>query len=236
MIRYFLITVISLLPYSLFALECPEGQFLVNAHPRTSYYRTDGTFVNSSNVETYCKEYTFSKPLILKYLSSMPEGWPNQLELFKAWSPSEKKLLEKEIAKLPKMLRDQGEITLLRAIRSAFPDNPSTAAPDESIIVFYDNAKKFGYKRVLAHEMAHLLFKKLSDDERKSYYKAADWLGQEPGNFKTARKNFSETDGILGPEEDFANNVEHILIDKKHNNAISSSIEKCVKNILGIKK
>lgn len=81
-----------------------------------------------------------------------------------------------------------------------------------------------------------MLFKKLSDEERKSYYKAADWLGQEPGNFQTTRKNFSETDGILGPEEDFANNVEHILIDKKHNNAISSNIEKCVKNILGIKK
>lgn len=227
--RYFFITIVSLLSRSIFALECPEGQFLVSAHPRTSYYRTDGIFVNSSNVEAYCKEYTFSKPLILKYLSNMPEGWPNQLELFKTWSPDEKKLLEKEMAKLPKMLRDQGEITLLRAIRSAFPDNPSTAAPDESIIVFYDNAQKFGYKRVLAHEMAHLFFKKLSDDERKSYYKAADWLGQDSGNFKTTRKNFSETDGTLGPEEDFANNVEHILIDKKHNSAINSSIEKCIK-------
>jgi len=84
--------------------------------------------------------------------------------------------------------------------------------------------------------MAHLLFKKLSDEVRKNYYKSADWLGQEPGNFKTNRKNFSETDGILGPEEDFANNVEHILIDKKHNDTINSSIEKFVKNILGIKK
>lgn len=142
--KFFFITIICFLSRSIFALECPEGQFLVSAHPRTSYYRTDGTFVNSSNVETYCKEYTLSKPLILKYLSRMPEGWPNQLELFKAWSPSEKKSLEKEIAKLPKMLRDQGEVILLRAIKSAFPNNPSTAAPDESIIVFYDSAPKFG--------------------------------------------------------------------------------------------
>ena len=61
-------------------------------------------------------------------------------------------------------------------------------------------------------------------------------MGQEPGNFKTTRKKFPETDGRLGPEEDFANNVEHILIDKKHNDTITSSIEKCVRNILGIKK
>lgn len=233
--QFIFITFLFLLPKSIFALECPEGQFPVSAHPRTSYYRTNGTFVNSSNVELYCKEYTFSKPIVLKYLSNIPEGWPYQLELFKKWEKEDKKEIEKAIKSLPKSLQNLGEIKLYRAIKSSFQDNPSTAGPDESIIVFYDGAKKYGFKKVLAHELAHILYSKLNKNERKNYHETAEWDIQN-GSFTTVRKIFSESDGKLGPEEDFANNIEHILTDKNYQNVMSKKIVNCLLSILGMKK
>ncbi len=236
MLKILLLSCIWLYSNSIFASACPTGQYFVHSHFRSSYYRSDGTFVSSANVEAHCKEYRLSSPLVLKYSSEMPKGWPYQLEIFKPWTSSERKLLEKEIAKLPKALREQGVVTILRAVKSSFQDNPSTSAPDESIIVFYDNAQKFGYKRVLAHELAHLLYSKLSDDERKNYQSASEWNETRPGIFKTSRKMFSESDGTLGPEEDFANNVEHIVINKDYKKVITSNIIGCINSILGKKK
>lgn len=137
-------------------MNVQKDNIFVKPYFRTSYYKSDGTYVSSAQVAAYFREYTFSTPLVLKYLEKIPTGWPYQLEFFKTWNSSEKKLLEKELSKLPKALRDQGEIKFSRTIRSTFPDNPSTSAPDESIIIFYDSAQKFGYKRALAYELTHL--------------------------------------------------------------------------------
>ncbi len=231
MYRYLSITIISLLSRSIFALECPEGQFLVSAHPRTSYYRTDGTFVNSSNVESYCRPYRFNKPLKLLFKNKIHENWPYQLEIFKEWSKSEKKEIKDVINNLPKSLRKLGEISIYRSVKSSFPNNPSTSGPDESIIVLYDGAKKYGYKKVLTHELAHILWAKLSSDDRDEYFLNAFW-DKKMGKYKTSRENFSEADGKFNPEEDFANNIEHILTNKKYKESIPKSIEDCILKIL----
>jgi hypothetical protein len=73
------------------ALNCRSGQYFVSAHHRDSYYRKDGTFVSSANVEAHCRDYNFSSPLNIKFENRMPEGWPYQLDLFKSWTEGEKK-------------------------------------------------------------------------------------------------------------------------------------------------
>jgi hypothetical protein len=236
MLKILLLTCIGLYSNSIFAFDCPTGHYFVNSHFRSSYYRSDGTFVSSANVEAHCKEYRLSSPLVLKYSSEMPKGWPYQLDIFKPWTSSERKLLEKEIAKLPKALREQGVVSILRAVKSSFQDNPSTSAPDESIIVLYDNAQKFGYKRVLAHELAHVFYSKLDKHELKTYYEAAGWKDTSQYKFSTSRATFSEPDGALGPDEDFANNVEHFVFNNNHKNILDKKIASCIKSILGISK
>jgi hypothetical protein len=52
------------------------------------------------------------------------------------------------------------------------------------------------------------------------------------GKYKTSRENFSEADGKFNPEEDFANNIEHILTNKKYKESIPKSIEDCILKIL----
>lgn len=72
-------------------------------------------------------------------------------------------------------MRNLGEIRIFRATKSLFPNNHASLGPDDSIIVLYDSAKSFGYKQALAHEMGHILFSKLSDDEKQEYYSFANW-------------------------------------------------------------
>lgn len=231
MVKLIFITFLFLFSSPIFALECPEGQYLVSAHPRTSYYRSDGTFVNSAKVESHCRPYSFNKPLKLLFKSKIPERWPYQLEIFKEWSKLEKKEIENVISNLPKSLQELGEISIYRSVKSSFPNNPSASGPDESIIVLYDGAKKYGYQKVLVHELAHILWSKLSSEDRDEYFLNASW-DKKTGKYKNSRENFSEADGKSNPEEDFANNIEHILTNKKYKENIPKSIEDCILKIL----
>lgn len=215
------------------ALECRSDQYYVSAHYRDSYFRTDGTFVKASNVEEHCRNYQFSSPLKIKFENRMPQGWPYQLDYFKPWTDFEKKEIQKVLNSLPEKLRNLGEVRIFRATKSSFPDNHASSGPDDSIIVLYDSAKKFGYKQALAHEMGHLLFSKLSDDEKQEYYSFANWKPFN-GKYSTSRKDFSESDGALHPEEDFANNIEHVAI--KNGSGVNSKISNYLNFLLGLGK
>ena len=212
--------------------QCPSGQYFVSAYSRDSYYRQDGTFVKATNVDAHCRTYNFSSPLKLKFEDQMPQGWPYQLDLFKKWTTIEKRDVKKALDSLPKRLRDLGEIKIYRAVKSSFPNNHASSGPDDSVIVLYDSAKKFGYKQALAHEMSHVLFSKLSADEKEEYYSFSDWK-QNRGSFYTKRNDFSESDGSLFPEEDFANNVEHVVI--KNGSSVNKKISDYLKSLLGLK-
>ena len=212
--------------------ECTNGQYFVSAYNRDSYYRTDGTFVSAAKVVAHCRKYHFSSPLKLIFQNTMPDGWPNQLELFKSWTPVEKIEINKAINSLPKILRNLGEIKIYRAVKSSFPDNHASSGPDDSIIVLYDSAKKFGYRKALAHEMAHILFSKLSKEDREDYFSIGKWKLTK-GLLETSRKKFSEPDGILSPEEDFANNVEHVVVN---HDLADEKIAQYLQSLLGIKR
>ena len=211
------------------AFECRPDQYFVSAHYRDSYFRTDGTFVKASDVEEHCRNYQFSSPLKIKFENRMPQGWPYHLDHFKHWTESEKKEIKKALNSLPRKLRNLGGVKVFRATKSSFPDNHASSGPDDSIIVLYDSSKAFGYKQALAHEMGHILFSKLSDDEKQEYYSFANWKSSNR-NYSTSRKDFSEPDGSLFPEEDFANNVEHLTI--KNGSGVNSKISNYLKFLL----
>lgn len=218
---------------ALMAVDCRPGQYFVSAHHRDSYYRKDGTFVSAAEVEAHCRDYHFSSPLKVKFESKMPEGWPYQLDLFKPWTEDEEKEVQKALNSLPEKLRNIGEIKIYRAVKSSFPNNHASSGPDDSIIVLYDSAKAFGYRQTLAHEMGHILFSKLNDDEKQEYYSFSSWKSSH-GKYITSRKDFSELDGALFPEEDFANNVEHLTV--KNGTGVNSKISNYLKSLIGLKK
>ena len=75
-------------------------------------------------------------------------------------------------------------------------------------------------------------FSKLSADEKEEYYSFSDWK-QNRGSFYTKRNDFSESDGSLFSEEDFANNVEHVVI--KNGSSVNRRISDYLKLLLGLK-
>ncbi|NOT77598.1 MAG: hypothetical protein HOP07_01195 [Bacteriovoracaceae bacterium] len=224
--------ILLLFAETVLALECPPGQYFVSGHQRNSYYRANGIFVSATAVSDHCRPFQFSSPLKIRFQDKMPIGWP-YLEKFISLTAVEKKEIEQAFNSLPSRLKNLGEIKIHRAIKSVFRDNPTTSGPDDSIIVLYDSAKAFGFQRAIAHELAHILFSKLNEDEKAEYYSFSDWQWSN-GKPYPQRQDFSEPDGIFAPEEDFANNVEHLI--QKNNKRVNSKISNYLKSLLGLKK
>ena len=214
--------------------KCLSGQYFVNTYKRNAYCRTDGTFVKKATVSAHCRTNHFFGHLKLVFKEKMPEGWPNILETFKVPTGKEKREIEKAIKSLPDSLKNLGEIKIYRSIKSIFPFNHSTSDPDDKIIVLYDSIFSFGLKRALSHEMAHVLYSHLDQNEKEEYRSISKWNEIAKDVFTTPRTKFSEPDGSIGPEEDFANNIEHIINNKNYSKVIDKEITDYLNSILGI--
>ena len=216
--------------------KCPSGQYFVNTYKRNAYYRTNGIFVKEASVSAHCRTNHFFNHLKLVFRDTMPEKWPYQLDIFKTPTNKEKKEIEKAIRLLPDSLKNLGEIKIYRAIKSLFPSNHSTSGPDDNIIVLYDSVFSFGLRRALSHEMAHILYSHLDKNEKDEYQSISKWNEIAKDVFTTQRSKFSESDGAIGPEEDFANNIEHIINNKNYSKVIDKEITDYLNSILGINK
>lgn len=195
------------------ASVCPSGKYPVSSHFRTDYYRSDGTHISAANVDSSCREYRIQKPLIINFSKNRPADWPHKNEKFKHWTEREKAEISKILNNLPAILTQIGKLHLYRASKSESVDNPATNAPFANIITIYDSINGHNKNRVLAHELAHILYNNLSPEELNSYHSIAEWK-KDRGTFTTKRISFTQPDGIINPEEDFANNVESFIFNK----------------------
>ncbi|MBI2519385.1 MAG: hypothetical protein HYV97_03170 [Bdellovibrio sp.] len=227
-----------ILPYSslTFAIDCPEGTRNVIAHFRSDYTRIDGTYVRSAEVKESCRKYSFLRPSKLLFLHKTPTAWPNRNEKFIDWSAKEKQEISNILKSLPKALTQVGTLKLHRARTSKWEGNAATSLPEENIITFYNNVSSYKLRNVLTHELSHILWKNLDQNEREKYFSIADWILNSKGEIFNQRAIVSEEDGRTSPEEDFANNVEHLLTNKNYDQKISPLIVNCLKQIIGIKR
>ncbi len=218
------------------AKVCPKETYLVKGHLREAYYRSDGTYVSKTTVSSYCKNYRDDGPLKIEFKIRMPKGWPHSKELFKKCSKKSLNRIQKSLVELPKILTNVGSLKIYCADRSIYPNNPASSAPTVKIIVLYDSAFSGDVERYVAHELAHILYDRLSNEEKRELHKVSLWEKDKKGEYRTIRKKFSEPDGSNDPAEDFSNNVEHYLFNKKEFKKIYSSISKWIENLLGEKK
>ena len=212
--RFVIIFIFLSIIVSAQAKPCPEGTYLVQEHPRQSHYRSDGTYVSSTFVSSYCRNYINDGPLKEQYLTKMPSGWPHRKEKFKKCSQQKQKLISNILSTIPKVLTSVGKLQIYCGNQSETPNNPATSSPMARIIVLYNSSFKQNTRRIMIHELAHLLWARLSDKEKNSYQNAGNWSLVQ-GIYIYNRTAFSEPDGKIGPEEDFANNVEHYFSNTK---------------------
>ena len=77
------------------ANTCPEGTYLVQEHPRQSYYKSDGTYVSSSTVSSYCRHYRDDEPLQEQFFSKKPNKWPHPQEKFHECSKEKQQIVSR---------------------------------------------------------------------------------------------------------------------------------------------
>jgi len=217
-----------------FASSCPKDMYLVREHKRQAHYRNDGTYVSGTTVSSHCRHYRSEGPLDPKFKNEMPKGWPYKKETFKQCPKKKKEKILNILNSLPNILTQIGKLTIYCPSKSETPNNPATSAPDDKIISLYDSSFEMDTKRVITHELAHILWARLSSNEKKTYYSASQWK-EDPINkvYKTNRKTFSAPDGSHDPEEDFANNIEYYLTENTKFKSNFPQINTWIKNLFG---
>ena len=216
---------------NVYALSCPDNMYRVKEHYRQAHYR-NGSYVEGVKVSSYCKHYRSDGPLQTKFHQRMPKTWPKKNERFKKCLKKNQGKIEKALSELPEILTNIGRLKIYCANRSVYPSNLASVASKEKIIVFYDLVFSKGWKQVLAHELAHILYDRLSKKEKKELYKVSLWKESE-GKFSIKRKRFSEPDGSNDIDEDFANNIEHYLFENKTFKKSFPKINEWIKKIMG---
>lgn len=136
----------------------------------------------------------------------------------KKWSVEEIERLHEALSVLPEIFLNLPNVKIYRMQKSKFAENPATSNNND--ITLYDSAfeHKDSLAQILSHELSHSLYRKLTDKEKATFRKAAEWI--EHPKFKgalTTKKNkkFIQPDSQLSVDEDFSNHVEHFLFKNK---------------------
>lgn len=209
-------------------ITCGVGEYLVTGHFRRAYIKADGTSVKATNVVTHCKKltsgYDFNK--IIK--DGLPTEWPHKSEKTQKWTPEEINRLIEAIEGLPDYLKSIYINGIYRLQKSKDFPNPATNS-NKAEIALYDEAfsKNRNLSRIVAHELAHQLYGKMTEDEKLDYRMAAGWHTEvESGKVYWLPRvtGYIEPDGIESAEEDYANNLEHFVHNSDKLKEISPKI------------
>lgn len=231
--KFIAVLFLTFITLNIQAKTCSNGTYLVQKHPRQSYYRNDATHVSATTVSSYCRNYRDDEPLQPQFRTRFPKGWPHKKEQFKKCSKAKQQQISKILYSIPKILTDVGKLKIYCANRSYISNNPAASSPEAKIIVLYNSSFKMDTKRVIVHELAHILWSRLSNKEKSTYQDASNW-SLVAGVYIYNRTKFSEPDGKNGPEEDFANNIEHYFANpskiKKEFPSIYTWIDTLIRN------
>lgn len=219
------------------AISCPPGQYFVNSHFRSGYFR-NGKYVSPTTVRAHCKTFTESYTFWNHLLSGKtPPGWPHKMESFKDWTPAERERFFEAIEALPKELWSGNIQGVYRGKKSKDFPNPATSA--DKIVVVYDSAfqKDYYLASVVGHELAHQTYNDLTAKERREYWFVTNWFPADPENntFISRKDGFVQDDGRESPEEDFANNVESFLYEPEKLQKVTPHAYKWMKRHFGDK-
>lgn len=142
---------------------CSGGKYKVNSYSRSAYYKADGTFVPSTTVKEHCRVYSSADHFLKnKMKTKTPSGWPNKSEIFHKWSTEKKVRVIEAFEEIPEVLWSNQIEGIYLARKSK--DYPNPASNGNGHLVFYDTAfgKQQRLSRILAHELAHMEFGKLT--------------------------------------------------------------------------
>lgn len=152
-------------------------------------------------------------------MDSKVANWLPSKEKQKKWTTEERERMLAALSVLPEALLLDSVKKIYRFEKSQnYDQNP--ASGQDGILGIYDSAfaKNSNLSRILAHELAHELYRQIPDANTETYLKASGWLIViDPlTRRKTAypnRDQYVEEDGPESDTEDFSNNIEYFLFN-----------------------
>lgn len=209
----FLILTIGYLPTS-YAIECKWWQTKVSTH-RVSTHQRNGSTVSSHPRQEHCREkWKYSDQIVSSFQDEKPSNWSTQ-DKFKKWNQADIVEVLKAYEKMPDWLLFLQK-SFHRAEISTIPKNPAASDKTTDSITIYDEFYKRSNKEaIVGHELAHLLYKKLSVSDITSFTDLAGWTLKVEGSevFEVPPSKVLINDSKLNKEEDFANLIEIYFTD-----------------------
>ena len=148
-----------------YAAECGWWQTKVRSH-QVKQYNRKGFPVSAHPRQEHCREiWKNADKIISTFKDSEPSNWTKE-EKFKKWSQKEIEEVLKAYEKLPEWLSDLQKSFHRAEKSSKSAKNPAASDKTTDSVTFYDEFYKRSNKEaIIGHEIAHLLFKKLSPDD-----------------------------------------------------------------------
>lgn len=205
-----LIILFSVSPFALAATEsraCKQGEHWVRAHHRRAYTRADGAVVAASEISAHCRKnsvgFEYWNP---KKKADVPPGWQHPEEKPKAWTEEEWEKVLEALSELPEILWSQTIEGVHRLRKSRYPDNPAAGEPKKIAIYDAGFEPKQNLAQILAHELAHELYRNISEADRESYQHATHWFERKVGDRilvvrGRSEKQFIKDDGVDSPAD-----------------------------------
>ena len=216
---------------------CSPNEYLVREHPRSGYLRSDGTWVRSTNVDSYCKvrtkAYEYSKNIFKR---DRPEEWPHKNEQGSTWTEEQKDRAVDALEEHPDLLLSPKIKGIYRLKNSKDPNNPASSS--EGVVVLYDSAftDTRGLERILVHELAHQNYRELDSESLQDYRLAAGWkrkLVDRLFYWVPRDGGYVEEDGQSSIDEDYANNIEFYLYDSAKLKNMTPKVHDWIKKHFG---
>lgn len=212
-------------------LKCVNGKILIRSQFVNNYVRKDGTKVSGYYKKEYCR-ISHYKGGTISFQSTKPENWYLD-EKFKEWSDKEIEITISVLESLPDIFKQQLIKSFHRGTGSKYLKNPAATLGLDHAIVLYDEFFKSKAKdRILAHEIAHLWYWKLSDVQKRLFAVHAGWLYDPRTKTRVKSKKSIYPDSQDGAGEDFANNAEAYFYDKSYQKAFDNQLQIYFTNIL----
>jgi len=217
--------------------KCPLGKHWVERHLRRAYYRADGTYVKAADVKAHCRKNPKGyKHWKKKLKNGIPHGWKNKRknENSKPWITEERERVFEALEELPEELLVHTIKGIHRMDASETFANAGSSGGGN--IVLYNDAFSIREKlaSVLAHEFSHEIYRIISIEKLKKYYKATGWKLQGEDRFSPVldrrKSGYIEKDGRRHPAEDFSNNLEHYLFNPKRLKSVTPSAYHWIKH------
>ena len=173
------------------------------------------TFDCANRCEEFCKGKKCGSDSYWadKIKNGRPKDWDLTSEVSSNWTESEKAILMIVLNQLPDHLKAIPFEGFFRMKKSMILGNPGTT--HNKSIAIYDRAFNNPYlstSRIVAHELAHVLYLSLNEKERKNYEDSLGW--KEDKLSGSARSGaFINSGAKDSPDEDFANNLDFFLFE-----------------------